>query len=157
MGGIPLGARTGEVADGYLVRSRREIVLGMTSVIVRRRVVILRKANRLKWRVGARCAEWRVGRFAGAGYGYGQFLVSLGRVGDAAGIGEQTASDDAKEESGDVGQVGYAAGADLGNRAKVEELHEKPEADEEGRGNERDAEKDEEEEHSADAVARERS
>ncbi len=48
-------------------------------------------------------------------------------------VHEEARGDDAEEESADVGEVGDAAGADLGDRAEVEDLHQKPEADEERR------------------------
>ena len=67
-------------------------------------------------------------------------------VGDAARVHEEARDDDTEEKAADVGQVGDAAGARLGDDANVEDLHEKPEADQERGGNQRDPEKDEEEE-----------
>ena len=66
-------------------------------------------------------------------------------VGHAAGTDKELCRDYSEEETGDVGKVGYAAGFCLGDYADVEDLHDEPEADEEGRWNAGDGEEDEKE------------
>ena len=65
-------------------------------------------------------------------------LIGSGRLGaaqgDAAGSYEEARGDDAEEKAADVGEVGDAAGSDLGDHAEVEDLDEEPEADEKRRG-----------------------
>jgi hypothetical protein len=43
----------------------------------------------------------------------GERSVASRGIGDAAGVREEAASGDAEEEAGDVGEVGYAPGADI--------------------------------------------
>jgi len=57
-------------------------------------------------------------------------IVGIAAVGEAAGAFEDAGGDDAEEESGNMRDVGDAAGLHVGKSANVEDLHEKPEEDE---------------------------
>src|SRR5580700_5291878 len=66
----------------------------------------------------------------------------------------QAGRERAEDEPADVGQVGYASGLSMGDRAGVEELREEPKADEERSRYECDFKKHEDEQNRANPVAR---
>lgn len=74
--------------------------------------------------------------------------------GEAARALPEARGDHSEEKAADMRNVGHAPGLHLRHQADVEELDEKPEADKDRGGNERDAHKDEDDENGADAIAR---
>ena len=91
---------------------------------------------------------------APAGWGRGEKLAGPGVGWGEGGLlaAEEFDGESSEEEAADVGHVGYASMLDGSYRAYVEELDEKPDADEKDGRNVGDADEEEEEEDRADAV-----